>query len=640
MQLLGIALYSHGGLRRDVRFKPNALNVLTGRSGTGKSAVLDIVEFCLGRSTVALPIGRITQSTAWFAALLQFGEDRLVLARPNPEGKSTSAAMIMAGSSDLDFPRFEDLRENADREAIREELDARLGIESFRVEPDANSLRYGFEVSVAQALLLCLQKQGEVANQNQLFHRQTEGRIAQAIKDTLPYFIGASGPRQVALAQNLLSAQRALRRAERDLSAVENEAESQDSSLAALGVLAVNEGIVDRVVLELPNEQLAATLLQAAFSVDEPTYVDGQPSEERERLVEERDALRSDLSDLESQLSLVRKIDREEESLAGELSAHRGRLISLQLLPQIEASESTCPLCQSALEEPDASVSEIAALLERIDSELSRTQGVRPRHRRGLEEIQERIVQIKDQMRQNLASLNAVAESDRALQSERDRAVRAAYVRGRLVQALDGRSAISSGAVEQARAAVARHLGRVSELEDLIAAEDPIEEMRSRLNLIARDMTDLARALGLEHSEHNVRLDVKNLTVVADTPEGPRPLSRIGSAENHVGYHLVTHLALHRWFVEQHRPVPRFLMLDQPTQAFFPEEVSDASEVEDADWEAVRRMFQLLLNFVSATEGRMQIIVCDHANLADDWFQDALVDNWRGGRALIPSDWP
>lgn len=81
-------------------------------------------------------------------------------------------------------------------------------------------------------------------------------------------------------------------------------------------------------------------------------------------------------------------------------------------------------------------------------------------------------------------------------------------------------------------------------------------------------------------------------------------------------------------------------MLDQPTQAFFPEEVVDATDDEDADWGAVRRQFELLKDVVTSLGGRFQVIVCDHANLADDWFQDAVVDNWRNGVALIPDDWP
>lgn len=80
-------------------------------------------------------------------------------------------------------------------------------------------------------------------------------------------------------------------------------------------------------------------------------------------------------------------------------------------------------------------------------------------------------------------------------------------------------------------------------------------------------------------------------------------------------------------------------MFDQPSQAFFPEEVSDAADIQDADWEAVRRQFMLMRDVVENLDGNLQIIVCDHANLENDWFQDNLVDNWRTGKALIPEDW-
>ncbi|MFF1681539.1 DUF3732 domain-containing protein [Streptomyces sp. NPDC058256] len=66
----------------------------------------------------------------------------------------------------------------------------------------------------------------------------------------------------------------------------------------------------------------------------------------------------------------------------------------------------------------------------------------------------------------------------------------------------------------------------------------------------------------------------------------------MGSAKNWIGYHLVAHLALHTYFLRERRPVPRFLMLDQPTQAFFPEKIRDAATVEDADWGGRHQLLQ------------------------------------------------
>jgi DNA repair ATPase RecN len=71
MQLLAIILYGALGEQRVIRFRPGALNVVTGISATGKSALLDIVDFCLGRSTVTMAVGPITDRVAWYAVLVQ-----------------------------------------------------------------------------------------------------------------------------------------------------------------------------------------------------------------------------------------------------------------------------------------------------------------------------------------------------------------------------------------------------------------------------------------------------------------------------------------------------------------------------------------------------------------------------------------
>jgi len=159
--------------------------------------------------------------------------------------------------------------------------------------------------------------------------------------------------------------------------------------------------------------------------------------------------------------------------------------------------------------------------------------------------------------------------------------------------------------------------------------------------MVGRDMTTYADQLRLEHSEGSVRLDLARLTVVTDTERGPILLERIGSAANWIGYHLATHLALHRYFTRQGRPVPRFLLLDQPTQAHYPSEVSLQSGIpdSDADRAAVNSLFRLLYDVAAELAPQFQIIVCDHANLPYPWFQDSVVHNWRDGRKLIPQDW-
>ena len=138
------------------------------------------------------------------------------------------------------------------------------------------------------------------------------------------------------------------------------------------------------------------------------------------------------------------------------------------------------------------------------------------------------------------------------------------------------------------------------------------------------------------------RSDIHKLTVVVDTETGPLPLRNIGSGENWVGYHVSTHLALHHFFLSQNRPVPRFLMLDQPSKAHFQSDrpTDAAASYVDPDRKAVRNMFKLFADYTNELQGGVQLIVIDHANYTDaTWFTDAVVHDWREGRKLIPSDW-
>jgi len=156
-------------------------------------------------------------------------------------------------------------------------------------------------------------------------------------------------------------------------------------------------------------------------------------------------------------------------------------------------------------------------------------------------------------------------------------------------------------------------------------------------------MTDWAQALELEHSTFPLRLDINKLTIVSDTADGPVPMDRMGSGENWVGYHLIAHLALHEWFTERARPVPRFLFLDQPSQVYFPAEKDvdgSMSSVGEEDRRAAARIFRFVFDVAEKLTPRFQIVMTEHADINEPWYQEAVVERWRGGDKFIPDDWP
>jgi hypothetical protein len=133
------------------------------------------------------------------------------------------------------------------------------------------------------------------------------------------------------------------------------------------------------------------------------------------------------------------------------------------------------------------------------------------------------------------------------------------------------------------------------------------------------------------------------MTLMIDTPTESFPLSRQGGAGTRVGYHLAAHFALHQILRERERPGPSFLILDQPTGPFYPENrpagVEPSLRKED-DQTVVEDLFGFIRASTESLGGKLQVLVLDHfAAFGEKWFDEALVDNWRGGRGLLPADW-
>ena len=111
----------------------------------------------------------------------------------------------------------------------------------------------------------------------------------------------------------------------------------------------------------------------------------------------------------------------------------------------------------------------------------------------------------------------------------------------------------------------------------------------------------------------------------------------MGSGANWLGSHLITMFGLHKFFINNNRPVPNFLFLDQPSQVYFPE---GSTADEDMDIQAVTNVFNFIRERVDELDGKLQVIVVDHAKLDSDAFKAETIEDWKNtGVKLVPVDW-
>jgi hypothetical protein len=634
VQLLAIVLYNADGRTRRLDFEPGALNIVTGESQTGKSALLTIVEYCLGRATMMVPVGPIADAVVWYSTLWQFHDGgRAFVARPAPAAgrASTSVAMLELGAT-LDAPPLPSLEANIESHALREQLGRRIGIEENLSEPPAGSLRQPLEANIGHAALLCLQSQNEVASATTLFHRQGEPGIDHALRDTIPYFLGAVARDEALKRAQLRDAKRTVTRISNELEKAENAALTIDVELDSLFAEARAVGLIEDGEVTSRTELVRA--LQGA-RVAKPQAGPLSDTEAQDRRLE---------------LQEQRNREQAENGALAALRQQRDRLTVLSRLPEAGAggtadapfaplSVDSCPACGHELDEPDPTAAALQAGLAELRAEVVALTGARPAHRRALADLDIRADELRGELRVAEDALVALERASGVhMQANADTQD---FIRGRIDATLARTTLTDNVQLEVLRQQLARAQRVVGALEADLDEDNDREQLTSRLVAVGRDMSQYAEQLQLEHRSDSVRLDLARLTVVTDTPTGPAPLFRIGSAANWIGYHLVTHLALHRFFTLQGRPVPRFLMLDQPTQAHYPAEADNATGAPelDADRVAVRRMFEVMRDVVEELAPAFQVIVCDHADLPEQWFQDAVRHRWRGGLKLIPSDW-
>lgn len=75
---------------------------------------------------------------------------------------------------------------------------------------------------------------------------------------------------------------------------------------------------------------------------------------------------------------------------------------------------------------------------------------------------------------------------------------------------------------------------------------------------------------------------------------------------------------------------------------FPPERDVDGSmdEMGENDRHAVSRMFRFVFDVVEKLSPSFQVVITEHADINEEWYQDAVVERWRAGRKLVPDDWP
>lgn len=637
-QISKIVIYGHNKNTRVLSLEPGKVNVLTGASKTGKSALIHIVSYCLGSNTSHIPEGVIIENVSWFGVLIERDEERIFIARKNPgPGNVSSEDIYIERGQNLDVPLFENIVKNANLKSIESLLTDFAGITEYAFEPKEGQTRKPGVADISKALIYCFQEQSEIANQKFLFHRQGEPYLPQNIKDYFPFFLGVVNKQYIAQKDELRKLRGNLKKLEARKAEYERfkgrafeKPHGLIQEAISVGLLPSNQEFSEQWA-EIKN-----ILKNAVDAQPETDPSDGHSEKILDNLFEEQKMLREKLRSVGEEIIALETLKSSEKGFTNEAIEHRARLNSINLLNSTsEDDHCSCPVCSSQLSTPTPSAEAIRKNLENISKQLESVTTDSPHVENLINSSKASQAKISDKLHGINVKIESIQKTDKRIQELRDANAKRSLIKGRIGLYLESMSDMPDNKFDETE--IERINQKIEELEELTNDDEIQAQLQSVLSNISQEMTRMAKELEIEHSNYPIRLDSKKLTVVADTENGPLPLERMGSGETWVSLHLITYLVLQRWFAKKHIPVPRFVFFDQPTQAYFPPD-SDDETVKDTDREAVLKMFKLIK--WASEEFGVQVVVMDHADIQQDWFQEMIAEKWWDGiKKLVPIEW-
>jgi hypothetical protein len=607
------------GEPRVLQFKSGVVNVISGLSKKGKSAVIPIIDYCLGADKCAVPVGVIRQACSWFGVVVNTAEGQKLLARREPDEQQSTGDMFLIEGPLVEVPdKIED--KNTNSQTVKAMLDRLAGLTNLAFEPGTESA-FKLRPSFRDLMAFTFQPQNIVANPNVLFFKADTTEHREKLKTIFPYVPGAVTAEMLQARYDIDRLMRILRRKENELRALtattttwQHEAQMWIRQAIELGLLPADQAIpMDWPgMVDLLRRAAGTNVRDAA-----PSLAGIDVVLERLRVLRADEASTAErLTECRQRINELRRLLESSEAYNGSIRVQRDRLQIADWLRGLDQDvqdplvalgdgdrQHLAILCE-ALDGLELQLRAHPSMTNTLDREMQRLRGE-------AETVLARLLEIR-------AEIRALERRSEAAHAEVDRFYRVERFIGRLVQALElydrtDASAGLRGEIEQLQAEIRNLQAKVSE-------RDIERRTRSALDRIQGITGALIPQLDAEWPDAPIRLLITDLTIQVLQGRRSDYLWEIGSGANWLAYHVAITLALQLFFMkETHAPVPYLLVYDQPSQVYFPQRAVDRGDDEhepewkDQDIEAVRKVFELLGREAVAARGLLQVIVLDHA---------------------------
>lgn len=659
-----IGVIDKQGIKHPVNFKAG-LNVVTGKSSTGKSALIEIFDYCFGSGDNTIPKGVITESAAIYYVALTVNEQDIVIARhPDIATKAFFRRIETFNTAEIDRDYF-----NTSYFRPLDEFKKHLRAffldiddvdESLAVRANRRFNQKAPTPSIRSFSSFMLQHQNLVANKHALFYRFDEKEKRDQAIDHTKIFLGLVDQKFFHLSQEKERLSAEARRLERQKETNKRMSDSYKQKVAPiLSQLYALMGFKDDPLSldkVLRHPQDAKSQLDGIIVAEKINHNSNAMIQRYEQLKLARNQKTAELRKLQRKASSINKHIQEEERFVDNVKQFSSP-------KHVHISDSVCPFCHTQKNSLRQSAEKLKQAITKVSGNLAQARPMKAKFQSSLVEVQRSIEIVSRALTELNQQLTEIEKTDKQLEKQKSLYESILMQKAKLFATLDTLDMADDAELEKEFRKIGMQLKKINDDLKQYDVQKGLESASAKVN---EYMVEIGSHFEFEASYKPIKLhfSFETFDLYHLTPGNEKIYLRsMGSGANWLYCHVTLFLALHKYFAElsDKCAIPSILFLDQPTQVYFPNFNRDSSDnfeeqknqeakqrtakerPVDEDIKAVENLFSRLSIYCNELEQRNgfspQIIVTDHADglkLSNGISFDSLVNGnrWRT-RGLI-----
>jgi len=639
--IIQIFIFGKDGGKREVKFT-DGLNIITGDSKTGKSAILEIVDYCLFSSTSTIPKGVVENFSELYSIVIKASEKYLIIGRPSKTTEQSSKSYIGIETSDhflknMSANYFLNLPLRPLKEA-QIEVEKHLGISVLdtRIDKTEDKRKAG-KSSMRSFIPLLFQHQNLIANKHSIFYRFDDYYKRKKTIEDFPILIGWESSEYFLHARELEEKTKELKAHNKLIQSLKLKSEEVRERLKA-----IIEGYYNVIGLELDPGISLVQLKKIARNLPKfsnNSYMNADLSRKIKSKEIEREAVRGDIIETQDLLGLL-----ERNSFLTRGHASQLRFLEMTSSLEFDGDVSICPICNSE----DTSLREGICLVsdsrEELKSELAKIGSYSEDNSEQIEGLRKKRNSLKQMISKITSEIKALEEQDQRIQvnkSIRDQGFLAKGMADANIKNLLSRNDQDIDSTDADELVF-----RIKFLKGKLEGFDLKSKIKEAEIFLSKKMTEICNTLDFEDElkPGELKFSIEKFDFYYHFNGKEKiHLSEMGSGANWLACHLSLFLALlHLNCKEKNSSIPSFLFIDQPSQVYFPskyKELEDgSSHTVDENIIQVKNIFKVIqntLNIIKKDCGFLpQVVVMEHAN--EEEFSPFIRRQWtKDGDKLI-----